>query len=273
MEFALNHMVAPQLRYPEFLKLATSLGIGRIEIRNDIAHNAILDGTSPDAIRQSAEAANIKILTINALQRFNEWTPERENEARQLAGYAAACGAAAVVLCPVNDLAFQPEKEVRLNGLRQALTALKPILDEAGLKGFVEPLGFAECSQRLKREAIDAIIDSGGTETYRLVHDTFHHHVAGEQAFFPEWTGLVHISGVIDPAVPTSEMRDKHRVLVDSHDRIDNTGQIKTLLKSGYTGVFSFEPFAASVHASANITQALKSSISSIQSSLQTAAA
>jgi 2-keto-myo-inositol isomerase len=126
---------------------------------------------------------------------------------------------------------------------------------------------------RLKREAVDAIIDIGGTETYRLVHDTFHHHVAGEQEFFPEWTGLVHISGVIDPTVPTSQMRDKHRVLVDSQDRIDNTGQIKTLLQSGYAGVFSFEPFAASVHASPNIAQALKSSMNSIESSLQVAAA
>ena len=48
-----------------------------------------------------------------------------------------------------------------------------------------------------------AIRAAGGEGCYRLVHDTFHHHLAGETAFFPEWTGLVHISGVTDPALAT----------------------------------------------------------------------
>jgi 2-keto-myo-inositol isomerase len=47
MKFALNHMVAPQLDIARFFELAKSLGIGAVEIRNDLEGNAILDGTSP----------------------------------------------------------------------------------------------------------------------------------------------------------------------------------------------------------------------------------
>jgi 2-keto-myo-inositol isomerase len=59
---------------------------------------------------------------------------------------------------------------------------------------------------------------------------------------------LVHISGVEDQAVSINDMRDPHRVMVGSRDRLDNIGQIKRLLAAGYSGAFSFEPFAAEVH-------------------------
>ena len=86
-------------------------------------------------------------------------------------------------------------------------------------------------------------------EVFRLVHDTFHHHLAGQTALFPEMTGVVHISGVSDAAVSVADMRDPHRVLVDRDDRLGNIAQIRALLAGGYAGPFSFEPFALSVHA------------------------
>ena len=83
---------------------------------------------------------------------------------------------------------------------------------------------------------------SGGE--FRLVHDTFHHFLAGEDTIFPELTGLVHISGVEDPRVTVSDMRDPHRVLVGPADRIGNIEQVRALGAGGYRGLFSFEPFA-----------------------------
>ena len=62
-------------------------------------------------------------------------------------------------------------------------------------KGFVEPLGFAECSLRSKKMAIQAIRESG-QDVYRLVHDTFHHFLGPDDRIFPAETGIVHISGV-----------------------------------------------------------------------------
>ena len=96
-------------------------------------------------------------------------------------------------MCPLNE-----GIEISFNDLVAALRKIKPILDQRGIKGYVEPLGFPVSSLRHKSVAIDAIKAANGNEsrlTYKLVHDTFHHHLAGETDFFSEWTGLVHISG------------------------------------------------------------------------------
>ena len=42
-------------------------------------------------------------------------------------------------------------------------------------------------------------------------------------------------------------MLDKHRVLIDEKDVLRNVDQLKNLIKKGYTGVFSFEPFAKKI--------------------------
>jgi 2-keto-myo-inositol isomerase len=149
----------------------------------------------------------------------------------------------------------------RQRGLRHALSELAPILRDRGIVGFVEPLGFTESSLRLKREAVDAIGAVGVGATFRLVHDMFHHAIAGEQAFFPARTGLVHVSGVEDPGLPLASMRDPHRVLVGPRDRLDNAGQLRRLLDGGYAGFVSFEPFAESVHALPDVASALKESM------------
>jgi 2-keto-myo-inositol isomerase len=259
--FALNHIAAPRLDAAAFFALAGKLGIGKVEIRNDLAGAPILDGTGATAIRRMAEAAGVEILSINALQRFNDWEPARESEARELSRYAGECGAKALVLVPVNDAAFSPDESRRLGGLREALAALAPILAEADIMGIVEPLGFAISSLRSKREALSAIDEVGGN-SFRLVHDTFHHHLAGEPDIFPERTGLVHISGVTDAGLATGAMRDAHRVLVDAADRLGNIGQIKALRSGGYAGPFSFEPFAESVQTSPAIASELEASMS-----------
>ena len=81
----------------------TEVGIGAIEIRNDIEGREFLDGTEPARILELLQAANIKIASVNALQRFNDWSSQREAEAKFLIGYAAKLGAPGVVLCPVHN--------------------------------------------------------------------------------------------------------------------------------------------------------------------------
>ncbi|WP_439616057.1 TIM barrel protein [Shinella sp.] len=247
LTFALNHMTAPALTLDAFFALAVSLGMTSVEIRNDLDGNAILDGTTPAEVKALAARHGVTIISINALQRFNEWTPARAAEAKELIDYASACGARALVLVPKNDGTGQADGERQAN-LREALTALKPLLDAAGIIGLVEPLGFEICSLRSKREAVEAIKAVSGEQTFRLVHDTFHHHLAGEPDLFADLTGLVHISGVEDPAVSVSDMRDGHRVLVGPTDRLGNISQIKALLSAGYSGPLSFEPFSPAVH-------------------------
>lgn len=272
IRFALNHMAAPRLRLGEFFALAQKLGITEVEIRNDLSGNAILDGTPPATVKAAAEATGITITSINALQRFNEWTPAREAEAIQLADYARDCGARALVLVPKNDGTGRANGE-RQGNLRVALKALAPLLQSRGLIGLVEPLGFEICSLRLKSEAAEAIKATVGQGVFRLVHDTFHHHLAGEADIFPDMTGLIHISGVSDRSVSVPDMRDSHRVLVDAADRLDNIGQIRAMTESGYSGPLSFEPFSAEVHALASAEPALRASINFIRSGVAKSAA
>jgi 2-keto-myo-inositol isomerase len=241
LRFALNHMAAPQLGIADFFSLAQTLGIRDVEIRNDIASKPILDGAGPATIRAAAARAGVTIITINALQRFNEWNAAREDEAIALADYARDCGALAIILVPVNDGSGRGDGE-RQRNIETALKALKPILADRGIMGLVEPLGFVICSLRRKSEAAAAIDAVGGN--FRLVHDTFHHYLAGEARVFPALTGLVHISGVDDASVMIDDMRDGHRLLVGPKDRVGNVEQMCALVSGGYRGPFSFEPFA-----------------------------
>jgi 2-keto-myo-inositol isomerase len=272
LRFALNHMAAPQLDLRAFFGLAQSLGIADVEIRNDIAGQAIIDGTPAAEVRAMAEDMGLSIITINALQRFNQWTPEREAEAVSLIRYARDCGAAALILVPVNDGSGRGEGERQAN-LRVALKALQPILDDHGVTGLVEALGFEICSMRHKREAAEAITAVRGLDTFRLTHDTFHHHLAGGGDIFPELTGLVHISGVVDQNVAVAEMRDSHRVLVDANDRLGNIRQIEALIAGGYRGPLSFEPFADELRTLADPARAVADSMDFIRGQLASKAA
>ncbi|RYC29262.1 xylose isomerase [Lichenibacterium minor] len=259
--FSLNHRVAPAAGLSSFFDLAVSLGIADVEIRNELPDVAIADGTPADTVRREAEARGLTVLSINALYPFNIWNDERAGQASRLIEYAAACGARGIVMCPLNDASYDVPDEDRLAAVREALAAIAPMLRKAGVVGLVEPLGFPECSLRIKREALDCIDAVDGADVFRLVHDTFHHHVAGETELFPDRTGLVHVSGVTDPGVPTSDMKDAHRVLVDVADRLDNVGQVRRLVAGGYLGPLSFEPFADSVSNAADIRSLLADSM------------
>jgi 2-keto-myo-inositol isomerase len=260
ISYAINHMVAPRRSFADLLELATSLGLDQVEIRNDLEGVPMRDGTPSERVRGEAEAAGVRILSINALQRFNDWNDARADEATALARYAQGCGAKALVLCPVNDATYRLSEPERRDRLQAALRALAPILEDAGITGLVEPLGFEQSSLRYKADAIAAIEELGLGERFRLVHDTFHHHLSGEARVYPEWTGLVHISGVDDPDLPLDRMLDAHRGLIERDDVLGNVGQIRTLMK-GYGGPYSFEPFAASVHGLDDIAGALEASM------------
>lgn len=261
MEFAINHICTPKKALEEFFEMTKALGCNKVEIRNDLPD--VVGTRTPEEVKLAADAVGIEILSINALYPFNVWSGDLPERAVAMADYAAACGAKALVMCPLND-----GNDIAFDDIVEALKAMKPILDARGLTGLVEPLGFPISSMRKKATAIEAIKAAGGEGTYKLMHDTFHHHLAREDEFFPEWTGLVHISGVNDPAIAVDDMLDDHRVIVDRADRLENISQIKALIAAGYSGPFSFEPFAAEVHDLADGQAALAESIAYIKGQL-----
>ena len=271
IHFSINRISAPRISFAEFAALSRRLGVSAIEIRNDLAGVEMVDGTPGKDIGAIAKAHGLTIRSINALQRFEQFDATRAAEARDMIAYAVACGAEALVLCPTNSLRDVRSAEQRHADLVHALTQLHPMLEEAGLIGLIEPLGFEECAVRRKSQAVRAIQEIGGSSTFRLVHDTFHHHLAGEGLFFPEYTGLVHISGVEDTSLSAAQMRDGHRVLVGAADRLGNAVQLATLFQAGYTGYASFEPFAEEIAAATDIEQRLASSMAWLQDAVNAA--
>ncbi len=258
LRFALDYMAAPGLDVRTFFALARDLGLTDVQIRNSPCSKAVVRGKPPADVRSAAAEAGVTIISVNALQRFNEWTPARKAEASKLADYAAACGAQALMLVPVNDGSWSANGG-RNGNLRAALKALKPILQSRGLIGLIEPLGFQTSSLRSKNEAANAIAWVDGQSVFRLVHDTFHHTLAGETSFFCDLTGLVHLSGINDPTFWVHP------------DRIpggsDNCSQIRALLDGGYAGPFSLE-LVEEVHSLNDSVGAFAASIDLIRNGL-----
>lgn len=265
MQLALNHICAPKLSLEEFFAMSRRLGVEAVEIRNDIPN--VVGSHAPSEVRRAAAEAGVHIVSINALYPFNRWSGDLPGRARALADYAAECGAEALVMCPLND-----GTAVAQGDLVHALGEMAGLLRERGLRGLVEPLGFPISSLRRKAEALAAIAASGGDDVYDLLHDTFHHHLAGETEFFADRTGLVHVSGVTDRQVRVEDMLDAHRVLVDGTDRLGNLAQLRALLAAGYTGPISFEPFAAEIHDLDDPEAALKDTIAFVTSGVTEAA-
>jgi len=268
IQFALNRIASPRQSLPAYLAMCQRLGVASIELRNDLEGVEISDGTPAAQIREQTKSAGISVRSINALYPFDLFTPELERRVIELARYARDCGARALVLCPLNSREDARNVCDRRRDLIHALKNLCPILENYGLEGLIEPLGFSQSALRKKSDALQAIAEANGEAIFRLVHDTFHHFLAEEDQFYPEMTGLVHISGVEASALTRADMRDADRVLVGSQDRLGNLAQLRTLLQAGYTGVVSFEPFAREVMDASDSEARLLNSMNLIRGAL-----
>ncbi len=268
---ALNHMTVAGMSFAQLLDTAAALGCVGIELRNDLPQ-PLFDGLDPAQAGDMARAKGLRILALAEVKRFNDWSAAKSAEALALMKIAVACGAEAVSLIPRNDNLGMGNGE-RQGNLRVALRDLKSMLEDHGLVGLVEPLGFEICALRYKSEAVEAIEALGATGRFKLVHDTFHHHLAHERPIFAAHTGMVHISGVTEPDLATSEMGDQHRVLVDAADRLGNLPQLAALQTAGYTGPVSFEAFSPQIHALTDPGKAIAASFDFIASGLASQAA
>jgi 2-keto-myo-inositol isomerase len=269
INFALNHITAPRLDCRAFIDLSAALGCVGVELRNDLADKkltsaAFFDGTTPEAVGEYVRAKGLRLLGLSEVYGFNAWSGDMHGKVQLLIDQAKASGAETISLIPRNDAPNLTDAE-RFAALCEALIAILPMLEDADLTALVEPLGFTTSSLRKKSEAVEAIEAVGGRSRFKLVHDTFHHHLAGGGPLFPEHTGIVHISGVVDPTLAPDDMQDAHRILVDQRDRLGNLDQVNGLLAAGYSGAFSYEAFSPEVHALDNPLAALGASIEFIK--------
>ncbi len=262
-DFAVNHMSLANASYASLLAWASELGCIGVELRCDLA-GSLFDGMSAQDAGAAARQSGLRILALSEVCAFDDFSTTKRDEAEALIELAVGCGAEAISLIPRNDGLGCADGE-RQGNLLEALTGLQPLLEAHALVGLIEPLGFTSCSLRSKREAVDAIKSLDVSHCFKLVHDTFHHYLAGGDVY-PEHTAVVHVSGVTDTSVSNTDMRDSHRVLVDANDRLGNIKQLDALHAGGYRGAVSFEAFSTDVHQLAEPVIALRESISFIES-------
>lgn len=261
LRIALNRTCAPQMTLPDFIRLAVAAGAKAVEIRNDIEGREFHDGTPAADVRARLTEAGLAVASVNALQRFNEWTPEREKEARAIVSYAADLGAPGVVLCPVhNEDHGWSESEAEAN-LRHGLRHLRPILQDYGVTGYVEPLGMKGSTMKRQSMAVAAITDIDGWDAYQLCYDTFQYFRCGDTQFFPEHIGLAHMSGISRTDLPPGELTEPDRGLIFVNDRVGNVERLKQLIRAGYDGFVSMEPFDPKVQQDPALLVQLRASL------------
>ncbi len=262
---SLNRILFPSASLEDFFKFSADMDLHKVELRNDLPGIGIIDPYSPEQVKGLSQKYAIKIQTINALQKFNLGAvlPEVLQELKGLIRLSVAIDCEAIVLVPSNDADDKRDSEVIMTETVTALKTFGPLFEDSGLLGYIEPLGFEECSLRSKVNALQAIRESG-CRCYKMVHDTFHHHLGPDSAdtlkdnFDIASIGLVHVSGV-ENDIPSHQYRDDHRILITDKDNLKNREQIELLMKLGYKGDISFEPFAKEVQALEN--EVLKAAI------------
>jgi 2-keto-myo-inositol isomerase len=246
----LNRVIKPQIPLEEFLKFAADLGVKYVEVRNDFTDKGILDGLSDTALQKAFKDTGVKVLTINALYPFDDARVLKENieKLKGLIAEARRINCPQIVLCPLNDANDKRNPAQRADELAAALNAYGPLFEDSSMTGLVESLGFEICSLRTKKAALEGIANCKYPESFRLLHDTFHHYLSGESEFFAKQTAMVHVSGLL-AGKSKAATTDEDRILVTREDIMDNRGQIASLSKAGCMAPISYEPFSSQVRA------------------------
>ena len=265
LPIGLNHMTVPHASARALLDVAVSLDCVGVELRNDL-NRPLFDGIPARDFAADVSHKGLRLLALAELKAFNANTSDKQDIAEALIMTATLCGAEGVALIPQMADDVVPRATQRA-ALRDALTILQPILEHHGQKGLIEPLGFAQSSLRFKEDVVAVLDEMQRPDCFAIIHDTFHHHIAGGGACYAELTALVHISGV-SVNIPADQLQDDHRVLVDHTDRLGNVTQLQDLRDAGYTGPASFEAFAPEIHDMTDPINALSGSIAFINSQL-----
>lgn len=237
---SVNQVSLPGLAWTDLVALARKLGCSGVELRNDL-ERPLFDGDQASAVQSKMKSEQMTLFGVAQIYPFNDLDAAGRSAAQVLVSVARDAGAEGVALIPrVGGSTISFARTV------SALEDLLPIFKDAGLRGFVEPVGFAASSLRTKAEALRAIVAARAEEFFSLIHDTFHHHIASEKDIFPAQTAMVHVSGVARP-LSAAAMTDADRGLVGTDDQLGTLQQLRELKRAGFNGPISVEAFSPDV--------------------------
>lgn len=247
--FCINRKIAPNLTIEEFFKVVKKCGLSKVEIRNDLPSGKVLDDLTIDQFNALTKKYEIEVVTINALYPFNY--PERRSEltkkAEELLNIAKEIKCQAIIMCPFNEPDIRSESERKSDTLN-SIKYFTKLFSQYGISGLLEPLGFTVSSLRSYILAGNLIQEANSP--FKLVLDTFHHHLAGlpldryQETVDINMIGLVHLSGVEDDR-SVDELTDEERIMLSPQDILKSKEQVIELEKLGYKGIYAFEPFSS----------------------------
>ena len=70
-KISLNRILFPTSSLEAFFKFSAEMDLHKVELRNDLQGIGIIDPYSPKQVKELSQKYEIKIRTINALQKFN----------------------------------------------------------------------------------------------------------------------------------------------------------------------------------------------------------
>ncbi len=252
--FCLNRKVAPAISLDKTIPLVAQLGCHNLELRNDLYGNpdnhTILDHLEASKVKELLNSYDVNVKTINAIGNMDDPDKLDENLASlsEMLEITKTINLGDVVFCPVRSNKDSRSAKKRFEDAVENVKQYSQVLSGYGVKGLVEPLGFADSTLRTPWEG-QKIIDHSGVDNFRLVADTFHYYLASvTKALFkkkvdPNYIGLVHLSAVFGDK-PIQELDDQDRYMLARDDVMHSAEWAKEFEKSGYTGLYAFEPFS-----------------------------
>ena len=152
--------------------------------------------------------------------------------------------------------------------MREGLRALKPIFEDEGVIGYVEPLGMFHSTMKNQSRAAAAIDDVGGRTSFALCYDTFQYFRCSDDALFLDMVALIHVSGISRTDLAPGELTEPDRGLVMADDRVGNIDVLKRAFANGYSGFVSIEPFNPETQRDPHLLSKLRRSIDMMRSAL-----
>jgi len=261
LQFSLNHVTAPGLPWRDLVDLAADLGCVGVEFRTDLPQ-PLFGQDPPEEVAAHCAAKDIRILALAEISHFNDIDDAKLGAVAQLARTARRAGAPAIILIP--RVAGGPAP---LDQICTALHRIGNVLADEGMRGLVEPIGFAESSLREAALARHAIRETHGPKRFGIIHDTFHHHLAGGGPLSSEMVEIVHVSGVAREA-DAAAISDADRGLVDGSDRLGTVDQLRALAARHSAAPISVEAFSPLVQTNTDPRAALERTLEFITTSL-----
>jgi 2-keto-myo-inositol isomerase len=266
MDFALNQKTTPSLGFEKFLDLASELGCVGVEPRNDLGR-PIFDGIESKRAGEMARERGLRLIGLSEVYPFNDWNEDRSAAVASLIETARIAGAETVSLIPRVDRRDGDDAE-RRETVRATLAKVLSMLDGTSVAALIEPIGFSTSSLKFQREVTDVIDSLNAGRRLGVVHDTFQHALAEDADVVVRHIGLVHISGISGGAGALSDSLDAQRVLVDETDRSGALDEVRSLMKAGYTGPFSYECTSPLIHGLSDPKAAIAGSMTYMRRSL-----